>query len=68
MTTLQCYVIFDIDEDTVIAIGTAKSIEITNQLDVISEKSFTKDDNTEIEQEENKVYFVGLVKADESSL
>ena len=51
--------------------GTTKSIETTNQLDVISEKSFTKDDNTEIEQEEeeeNKVYFVQLATVDESSL
>ena len=59
--------IFNIDEDTVIAMETAKSIEITNQLDVISEKSFTKDDNTEIEQEEDKD-FVRSVKVDESSM
>ena len=61
----------NIDEDKVIVMGTTKSIETTNQLDVISEKSFTKDDNTEIEQEEeeeNKVYFVQLATVDESSL
>ena len=47
----------------------SKPIETTNQLDVISEKSFTKDDNTEIEQEEgNNVYFIQLVKVDESFL
>ena len=60
--------IFNIDEDTVIAMETAKSIEITNQLDVISEKSFTKDDNTEIEQEEEDKDFVQSVKVDESSM
>ena len=47
---------------------TAKSIEITNQLDVISEKSFTKDDNTEIEQKEEDKDFVRSVKVDESSM
>ena len=61
--------IFNIDEGIVIAMETAKSIEITDQLDVISEKSFTKDDNTEIKQEEeNAVSFVQLVKVDESSM
>ena len=43
-----------------------KSIENTNQLDTISEKSCTKDDNTEIEQEEERK--VNLEKMDESSL
>ena len=44
----------------------SKPIETMNQLDVISKKSFTKDDNTEIEQEKgNNVYFV---KVDESVL
>ena len=60
--------IFNIDEDTVIAMETAKSIEITNQLDVISEKSFTKDDNTEIKQKEEDKDFVQSVKVDESSM
>jgi len=44
-----------------------KSTEATSQLDAISEKSFTKDDNTEID-EDIKVHFTDLEKIDESSV
>ena len=43
-----------------------KSTEATSQLDAISEKSFTKDDNTEID--EIKAHFTDLEKIDESSV
>ena len=44
-----------------------KSIAATNPLDTISEKSFTKDDNTEVEEETKEYYFVTLEKMDEYS-
>jgi len=53
--------------DDVLEPTVAKSIEATNQLDTISEKSFTKGDITEID-EEIKVHFTYLEKIDESSV
>ena len=44
-----------------------KSIAATNPLDTISEKSFAKDDNTEVEEETKEYYYVTLEKIGEFS-
>ena len=56
-----------IDEDKITDTTGIKSIKMTNKLDTISEKSLTKDDDTEIEQVQIK-FNVYLEKVDESSL
>ena len=57
--------LYTADDDSVTVVG--KSIAATNPLDTISEKSFNKDDNTEVEEETKEYYFVMLEKMNECS-